>query len=116
MERCPSCRARLNDSPFCSRCGCNLEHVFNAQAQAEDRFRHGIQAWACKRHDQALAHFQAAMSLHSTPLLAALMACLAQSPQSDSLPVQESAGTETLALGRFSQALTAFDSTLKPDL
>ena len=97
MERCPSCRARLNQNPLCSRCGCNLEHVFSVEAQAENEFQQGLQAWACGHRNQAAAHFQIAMSLRATPLLAVLIACLGQATETDEL-------TETCLPESFTQA------------
>ena len=49
MERCPVCRARLNDGPVCRRCGTDLTLALLIEARAEQLVREAVQCMA--RHD-----------------------------------------------------------------
>ncbi len=72
VERCPSCRARLNESPLCPRCGCDLTLVLRAERQAQNLLRQGIQAWAAGNPDLAASSVEASLALRHNPLAAML--------------------------------------------
>ena len=72
MERCPSCRARLNDSPLCPRCGCDLGLVLRAESQAQDLVKRGIRSLAAGNAMLAATQLENALTLRRDPLAAAL--------------------------------------------
>jgi hypothetical protein len=77
VDRCPSCRARLNESPLCPRCGCDLTLVLRAERQAQHRVRLAIQATAAGNRNLAATHLNASLALQRGKLVAALIAMLA---------------------------------------
>lgn len=77
MERCPGCRARLGEYPVCSRCGCDLTHVFRAEARAAHLMRCAMHAWAAGNRDAARVWMQKSLALEHKPLGDLLCECLA---------------------------------------
>jgi hypothetical protein len=77
VERCPSCRARLNDSPLCPRCGCDLGLVLRAESQAQDFVKCGIQSLAAGNTMLAATQLETSLTLRRNPLAAALIRMLA---------------------------------------
>ena len=68
MERCPSCRGRLNESALCPRCGCDLGLVFCVESRAENLVRLAIRAWANGNPKLAVAHVDKSLALKSGTL------------------------------------------------
>ncbi len=68
MERCPACRARLNNSVVCKRCNCDLTLVFAAQDQSEKTLQLAIQALSHNQSEQACQQVTQALQLDATPL------------------------------------------------
>ncbi len=63
MERCPSCRGRLNESALCPRCGCDLGLVLSVESRAENLVRLAIRAWADGNPKLAQAHVDKSLAL-----------------------------------------------------
>ena len=63
MERCPSCRGRLNESALCPRCGCDLSLVSCVESRAENLVRLAIRAWAYGHPKLAVAHVDKSLAL-----------------------------------------------------
>lgn len=68
MERCPACRARLNNSVVCKRCDCDLTLVFAAQDQSEKALQQAMQALSRNESKQACKQVTQALQLDATPL------------------------------------------------
>ncbi|MDP1646615.1 MAG: hypothetical protein Q8M01_00215 [Rubrivivax sp.] len=76
VDRCPACRGRLTPEPACPRCGCDLELVRRAEAQARQRLVHALHAWALGDAHQARALAQASLRLAHSPLAACVLQVL----------------------------------------
>jgi len=76
VERCPSCRGRLNETTLCPRCGCDLGLALRAESQAQNRIRLAIQAWAAGNTTLAATRLDAALTLQRSTLAAVLVAML----------------------------------------
>ncbi|MDP2431290.1 MAG: hypothetical protein Q8O33_04610 [Pseudomonadota bacterium] len=72
MERCPSCRGRLNESALCPRCGCDLGLVLSVESRAENLVRLAIRAWADGNPKLAQAHVDNSLALKRGALAEAL--------------------------------------------
>lgn len=81
MDRCPACRGRLTPEPVCSRCGCDLGLVLNAQAQARQRLVRALHALAQGDTQQARALVQTSLRLAHSPLAACVLQGLAPVPE-----------------------------------
>lgn len=69
MERCPACRARLNNSVVCKRCNCDLTLVFAAQSQSEKALQQAMQALTRNESEQACNKQVAqALQLDASPM------------------------------------------------
>ncbi len=77
MERCPSCRARLNESALCPRCGCDLGLASLAESQAQNLIRRAIRSLAAGNPTLAASHLETSLTLRRGPLAVALTAMLA---------------------------------------
>lgn len=85
MERCPSCRCRLNASALCPRCGCDLSLIFAVETRAESLLRQTIRAWADGNPASAAARLEESLALKRVPLAEALMSLLRKSVRSEYL-------------------------------
>ncbi len=77
MERCPSCRARLNESALCPRCGCDLGLASRAESQAQNLVRRAIRSLAAGNPILAASYLETSLTLQRGPLAVALTAMLA---------------------------------------
>ncbi len=68
MERCPACRARLNNAVACKRCDCDLTLVFAARNQADKALQQALQAISQDQSEQAFQQASQALQLDATPL------------------------------------------------
>ena len=84
MERCPSCRSRLNESALCPRCGCDLSLVFHVESRAENLIRLALQAWANGNPKLAVAHIDESLALKSGTLAETLAPMLRGIVKTDS--------------------------------
>lgn len=81
MERCPTCRGRLGDTPLCPRCGCDFTLAVRAENQARSLACRAIQAWCAGERDRAARHAGASLALKRSRLAGALAAMLRESVQ-----------------------------------
>ena len=72
-SRCPGCRARMQDSPVCARCGCDLTLARRAQARARRLIARAVQAWAEADSEQARSRACDALALDCRPMAQALL-------------------------------------------
>jgi len=76
MERCPSCRSRLGDTPLCPRCGCDFTLAIRAETQAQNLVCRAIQAWSNGDRNTAEARIRESLALRNGHLAGALAAML----------------------------------------
>jgi hypothetical protein len=76
VERCPSCRARLNEAALCPRCGCDLGLVLRVESRARRLVRLAIEAWAGGDPALAVARLDESLVLQRGTLAEALAAML----------------------------------------
>ena len=109
MERCPACRARLNNSVVCKRCDCDLTLVFAAQDQSEKALQQAIQALSHNQSEQAFQQASDALKLDATPLAVLMNKYLQLYPP----PAQQKNPTivDTIS-SRVSQSLKQIQHTL----
>jgi hypothetical protein len=79
MERCPTCRSRLGDTPLCPRCGCDFTLAVRAETQAQSMVCRAIQAWREGDHDMAAARISESLALKRGRLAGAVAAMLRKS-------------------------------------
>jgi len=72
MERCPTCRARLQGQTKCRRCGTDLTLALRAEAAAKQWTQLAVHCFSKGAVDDAAAALDQAMMLHRTPLALAL--------------------------------------------
>ncbi len=72
MERCPTCRARLQGKTQCRRCGTNLTLALQAETAAKQWTQRAVHCFSKGAVDDAEAALDRAMMLHRTPLALAL--------------------------------------------
>ena len=68
MERCPACRARLNNRVVCKRCDCDLTLVYAAQDQSEKALQQAMQALSHNESEQACKQVAQALQLDASPM------------------------------------------------
>ncbi|MHB1590335.1 MAG: hypothetical protein ACYCTW_02200 [Sulfuricella sp.] len=76
MERCPTCRSRLGDTPLCPRCGCDFTLAVRAETQAQSLVCRAIQAWCDGDHGMAAARIGESLALRHGRLAGAVAAML----------------------------------------
>ncbi len=108
MERCPACRARLNNSAVCKRCDCDLTLVFAAQGQSEKALQQAMQALSRNESEQACKQVTQALQLDATPLAILVNKYLQLYP-----PTAQQAGSAIVdaITSRASQSLKYFQRT-----
>jgi methylphosphotriester-DNA--protein-cysteine methyltransferase len=109
MERCPACRARLNNSVVCKRCDCDLTLVFAAQDQSEKALQQAIQALSHNQSEQACQQVTQALQLDVTVLAILVNKYLQHYPP----PARQASSTivETM-ISRVGQSLKHVQRTL----
>jgi len=80
MERCPACRARLNNNAVCQRCDCDLSLVFTAQSQSVKALQQAMKAIVSRRPELASRQAMLALSLDVNPMTVILHRYLRDSP------------------------------------
>jgi hypothetical protein len=73
MERCPNCRARLDEAETCRRCGMELGLLRETERAAETWLRQGILHLARQQPRQARQALRRALALRRDPLAEALL-------------------------------------------
>lgn len=81
MERCPNCRARIQEDPICRRCGMDLALLLAVEAAAAERLRAAISRLAAGDAPAASATLRQSLALCQDPLAASLLGLLAAEPQ-----------------------------------
>ena len=81
MERCSACRARLDTSPICPRCGADFTLAMRAGRQAAQLLGRSIHAWAKGEHGLAEQQAMASIASERAPLALALAAMLRAAAQ-----------------------------------
>lgn len=66
MQRCPSCSARLKDSPHCPRCKADLELVFAAEKQALFWCSKAVEFWQHQEIQLAVLALKKSLALQQT--------------------------------------------------
>ncbi len=74
MDRCPNCRARLDDAPTCRRCGIDLARLRQIEHAADAVLVRGLSRLADGDADAAAHHLRHALSLRRSPLATSLLA------------------------------------------
>ncbi|MCG6862321.1 MAG: hypothetical protein LJE70_13755 [Chromatiaceae bacterium] len=73
MERCPSCRARLDGDATCRRCGMELTTLIEAEDAAERLVQLGVAHLAAGDTVAARGEFVQALALRRAPLAQVLL-------------------------------------------
>ena len=81
MERCPNCRARIQEDPICRRCGMDLALLLAVEAAVAERLRAAISRLAAGDAPAASATLRQSLALCQDPLAASLLGLLAAEPQ-----------------------------------
>lgn len=71
MVRCPICRARLNETALCSRCGGDLALPMAAEQQAREYYRQSIISYLAGDPVASIASVEQALVLKQAPLFLA---------------------------------------------
>ena len=92
MERCPNCRARLDEAETCRRCGMELGLLLATERAAEFWLRRGIASLL--RDDLGLAWhaLRRALALRRDPLAESLLGLLNRAAFADTSPLTFSSG------------------------
>ena len=77
MERCPNCRARLQEDPSCRRCGMDLTLLLAVEAAAAERLQAAVRRLAAGDVPAASAALRQSLALRRDPLAASLLGLLA---------------------------------------
>jgi len=78
MERCPICRARLQEGPVCSRCGTDLSVLLSIETQAEALERQAVVLLSAGNLIEAQRVAKQALQFRRNPLVLALAGFLTQ--------------------------------------
>lgn len=81
MERCPNCRAWIQENPICRRCGMDLALLLAVEAAAAERLRAAISRLAAGDAPAASAALRQSLALRQDPLAASLLGLLVAEPQ-----------------------------------
>ncbi|MBK5938658.1 hypothetical protein [Halochromatium roseum] len=84
MERCPNCRARLDEAEICRRCGMELGLLLATERAAEHWLRIGIAEFVKDESAAAEQALQRVLSLRRDPLAESLLGLLYQRVSSSS--------------------------------
>ncbi len=87
MDRCPNCRARLDDAETCRRCGMELGLLRATEQAAETWLRRAIAHLRCDEFGHAQQALRRALSLRRDPLTESLLGLLDQKSVADSDPL-----------------------------
>lgn len=94
MDRCPTCQARLRESPVCGRCETDLRLPLAAEAEAARQLRRGLQAWLAGDRPAAHGAVEKSLSLKRVALAGVLLRFMADSRRPDPLAANEAAEVE----------------------
>lgn len=78
MERCPTCQAKLRDTPVCPRCKTDLTRLASIEAEAAVRLRAAVALLAAGEEAQAAQAVEASLRLKREPLGQLLRAFLSR--------------------------------------
>jgi len=76
MDKCPNCRARLDDAPQCRRCGLELDPLRKVERGFDIVFSSALQCLAEGNAAGAAEHLRQALELRRDPLAKDLLALL----------------------------------------
>lgn len=76
MDRCPTCQARLRNTPVCGRCQTDLSLSLAVEAVAGRCLQRALHTWAAGDIAAARQALDEALRLKRTPLAVALRGCL----------------------------------------
>ena len=81
MERCPNCRARIQEDPICRRCGMDLALLLTVEAAATERLRAAVRRLVAGDAPAASTALRQSLALRRDPLTASLLGLLVAETQ-----------------------------------